>query len=90
MNDFLTRKIKVNGHVDVVLVYKLSLEQAGPATLDIIISRQVNSLDGVEALLEVSGGLFDGIKGRCGDGPSALKVGLALEEEHKHPHGHGT
>ena len=90
MNDFLTRKIKVNGHVDVVLVYKLSLEQAGPATLDIIISRQVNSLDGVEALLEVSGGLFDGIRGRCGDGASAPKVGLALEEEDKHPYGHGT
>ena len=90
MNDFLTRKIKVNGHVDVVLVYTLSLEQTGPSTLDVIISRQVNSLDGVEALLEVSGGLFNGIKGRCGDGASAPKVGLALEEEDKHPHGHGT
>ena len=62
MNDFLTRKIKVNGHVDVVLVYTLSLEQTGPSTLDVIISRQVNSVDGVEALLEVSGGLFDGIR----------------------------
>ena len=90
MNDFLTRKIKVNGYMDVVLVYTLSLEQTGPSTLDVIISRQVNSLDGVEALLEVSGGLFDGIRGRCGDGPSAPEVGLALEEEDKHPHGHGT
>ena len=58
--------------------------------MDVIISRQVNRLDGAEALLEVSGGLFDGIKGRCGDGPSSLKVGLALEEEDKHPYGHGT
>ena len=64
MNDFLTRKIKVNGHVDVVLVYTLSLEQAGPSTLEFIIFGQINRLDGVEALLEVSGGLFDGIKGR--------------------------
>ena len=36
MNDFLTRKIKVNGHVDVVLVYTLSLEQTGPSTLEFI------------------------------------------------------
>ena len=90
MNDFLTRKIKVNGHVDVVLVYTLSLEQTGPSTLEFITSRQVNSVDGVEALFEISGGLFDGIRGRCGDGPSSLKVGLALEEEDKHPYGHGT
>ena len=73
-----------------VSVCTLSLEQTGPATLDVIIFRQVNRLDGVEALLEVSGGLFDGIRGRCGDGASAPKVGLALEEEDKHPYGHGT
>ena len=73
-------------------VRTLSLDPSGPSTLDVLISvtGQVNRLDGVEALLEVNGGLFDGIKGRCGDGPSALKVGLALEEEHKNPHGHGT
>ena len=68
----------------------LSLNPSDPPTSEFIISGQVNRLDGVEALLEVNGGLFDGIKGRCGDGPSALKVGLALEEEHKNPHGHGT
>ena len=73
-----------------VSVCTLSLEQTGPSTLELITSGQVNSLDGVEALLEVSGGLFNGIKGRCGDGASAPKVGLALEEEDKHPHGHGT
>ena len=71
-------------------VRKLLSDQTGPSTLEFITTRQVNRLDGVETLLEVSGGLFDGIKGRCGDGPSALKVGLALEEEHKNPHGHGT
>ena len=71
-------------------VCTLSLEQTGPATLESITRGQINRLDGVEALLEVSGGLFDGIKGRCGDGPSSLKVGLALEEEDKHPYGHGT
>ena len=68
----------------------LSLDQTGPSTLDVFVIGQVNNLDGVEALLEVSGGLFHGIKGRCGDGPSALKVGLALEEEYKNPNGHGT
>ena len=74
-----------------VSVCTLSLEQAGPSTLEVLISTgQMNSLDGVEALLEVSRGLFDGIKGRCGDGASAPKVGLALEEEDKHPYGHGT
>ena len=73
-----------------VSVCTLSLDQTGPSTLEFITIGQVNRLDGVEALLEVSGGLFDGIKGRCGDGPSALEVGLALEEEHKNPHGHGT
>ena len=73
-----------------VSVCTLSLDQTGPSTLEFITKGQVNNLDGVETLLEVSGGLFDGIKGRCGDGPSALKVGLALEEEHKNPNGHGT
>ena len=71
-------------------VRKLLSDQTGPSTLECITSGQVNNLDGIEALLEVNGGLFDGIKGRCGDGPSALKAGLALEEEHKNPHGHGT
>ena len=73
-----------------VSVCMLSLEQTGPSTLDVLISRQINRLDGVEALLEVSGGLFDGIRGRCGDGASAPKFGLVLEEEDKHPYGHGT
>ena len=73
-----------------VSVCTLSLNPSDPSTLEFITTRQVNGLDGVQALLEVNGGLFDGIKGRCGDGPSALKVGLALEEEHKNPHGHGT
>ena len=71
-------------------VYTQLFDQTGPSTLDVIISGQVNNFDGVEVLLEVSGGLFHGIKGRCGDGPSALKVGLALEEEYKNPNGHGT
>ena len=71
-------------------VRKLLSDQTGQSTLEFITIGQVNRLDGIEALLEVSGGLFDGIKGRCGDGPSALKVGFALEEEHKNPHGHGT
>ena len=73
-----------------VSVCTLSFDQTGPSTLEFITSGQVNNLDGIEALLEVSGGLFDGIKGRCGDGPSALEVGFALEVEHKNPHGHGT
>ena len=47
-----------------VSVCTLSLDQTGPSTLDVFVIGQVNNLDGLEALLEVSGDLFDGIKGR--------------------------
>ena len=76
------------------LVRSVPLDQTGlptRATFEVIVAGgQVDRLDGEEALLEVSGGLFDGIKGRCGDGPSAPEVGFALEEEYKNPNGHGT
>ena len=72
-------------------VRKLLSDQTGPSTLEFITIGQVNNLDGVEAFLQVSGGLFDGAKGRWyGDGRSTLKVGFALEEEYKNPNGHGT
>ena len=72
------------------LVRSVPLDQTGlpnGGTSDVLrAGGQVDRLDGEEALLEVSGGLFDGISGRQGDGPSALEVGLVLEEEHEQPH----
>ena len=72
------------------LVRSVPLDQTGlptRATFEVIVAGgQVDRLDGEEALLEVSGGLFDVIIRRQGDGPSALEVGLALEEDHEQPH----
>ena len=58
----------------------------GPPTFKVRQAGEVDRLDGVEALLEVSGSLFDDISGGQRDGPSVLQVGLALEEEHEQPH----
>ena len=75
------------GHTNHVLRLSAAILQAdtGPPTLVVEVGK-VDRLDGVEALLEISGGLFDDISGGQVDGPSVLQVDLALEEEHEQPH----
>ena len=62
------------------------LTHAHLPTFKVLQAGEIERLDGIEALLEVSGSLFDDSSGRQRDGPSALEVGFALEEEHEQPH----